>query len=138
MNVAMQNNAGSQKKVYDPIPEGTYTVKLTKSEERTTKKGDGAYINATFEVVEGDHSGRLIFQKFLIDHPSAKAVEIGKNQLSKFLSAVGVRNGLEGIDFDTNRIGEYSNKLVNAKVKIDVPNNPQYSAQNKITNFSMR
>ena len=60
MNVAMQNGRG-QKKVYEPIPEGTYTVKLTKSEERSTKKGDGAYVNATFEVVEGDHSGRLIF-----------------------------------------------------------------------------
>lgn len=137
MNVAMQSNLG-QKKTYEPIPEGTYTVKLTKSEERATKKGDGAYINATFEVVEGDHSGRLIFQKFLIDHPSAKAVEIGKNQLNKFLSSVGVRNGLSDLEEDTTRINEFTNKLVNAKVKIELPNDPKYKAQNKIVNYSMR
>ena len=135
MQVALQNNV---KKVYEPIPEGTYTVKLTKSEEKATKSGNGSYINATFEVVEGDHSGRLIFQKFLIDHPSAKAVEIGKNQLNKFLGAVGVRNGLADLEEDTTRLSEFTNKLVNAKVKIELPNDPKYSAQNKITNFSMR
>ena len=135
MNVQTQGNL-AEKKVYLPLEEGTYTVKLTKSTEKPTKAGNGAYIDATFEVVEGPSAGRLIFQKFLIDHPSAKAVEIGKDQLSKFLKAVGIREGLEGVDGDVNRINEFTNLLVNAKVKIE--KNEQYGDRNKITNFSMR
>lgn len=135
MSVQTQGNV-ADKKVYIPLEEGTYTVKLTKSVEKPTKAGNGAYLDATFEVVEGSNAGRLIFQKFLIDHPSEKAVEIGKDQLSKFLKAVGIREGLSGIENDTNRINEFTNLLVNAKVKIE--KNDQYGDRNKITNFSMR
>lgn len=126
-----------EKKVYLPIPKAAYTVKMTKCTEKATKAGNGAYLDVTFEVVEGDHSKRLIFEKFMIDHPSEKVVQIGEERLSKFLKAVGVRNGLAGLDGDTNKVSEHLNKLVIGNVGIEAGTNG-YGDRNKITSFSMR
>lgn len=131
-----ENNTG-EKKTYLPLAPALYTVQLKNAEERTTKKGDGMYIDSTFEVVEGEHRGRLIFHKFLLEHPSAKAADIGKQQLDKFLKAVGVSDGFSGIDYDSNRIGEAGNRMVVANVKIEKGTNG-YKDRNKITSFSVR
>lgn len=134
------------KKEFTPLTEGRYSVVLQKLEEKPTKKGNGAYLDATFEVAEGDNKGRLIFERFMIDHPSAKVVEIGKDRINKFLKAVGLPNGLADLEGDTNRVAEFANKLVIANVKIeegteytDANGNVKLGKdRNKITSFSVR
>lgn len=108
---------------YDPIPEGEYVLKALDAEEKTTAKGDGSYIKVKFEVVNGEHAGRLIWQNFNVNNPSEKAQRIGRQQIvawatacgkpdandtdklleSKFKAAVSIEKGTGGYS-DSNRI----------------------------------
>lgn len=145
MNVGAGASELPVKKKYEPLNEGKYTVTLTRAEEKATKKGNGSYIDATFEVKEGDSAGRLIFERFLIDHPSAIAVDIGKKQLDRLLRASGLANGAEGINYDYTQLESIFNKLVVADVKIE-PASAYFkdgkevmgNARNKITGFYVR
>lgn len=74
---------------YDPIPEGEYVLKALDAEEKTTSKGDGSYIKVKFEVVKGEHTGRLLWQNFNINNPSEKAQRIGRQQLVAWATACG-------------------------------------------------
>lgn len=74
---------------YDPIPEGEYILKAVDAEEKTTSAGTGSYIKAKFEVVKGEHAGRLLWQNFNINNPSEKAQRIGRQQLVAWATACG-------------------------------------------------
>lgn len=74
---------------YDPIPEGEYVLKALDAEEKATSKGDGSYIKVKFEVVKGEHAGRLLWQNFNINNPSEKAQRIGRQQLVAWATACG-------------------------------------------------
>ena len=93
--------AAQEKKVtYNPIPQGEYLVKAGKFVEKATKAGTGNMVSGTFEVLEGDYAKRLLFHNFLISHTNPKAAQIGQEQLSKYLKAIGVKGGFEGIGND--------------------------------------
>ncbi len=74
---------------YDPIPEGEYTLRALEAEEKTTAKGDGEYIKVKFEVVKGEHEGRLLWQNFNTVNPNPKAQQIGRGQLKAWATACG-------------------------------------------------
>jgi hypothetical protein len=74
---------------YDPIPEGEYVLKALDAEEKATSAGTGSYIKVKFEVVKGEHVGRLLWQNFNINNPSEKAQRIGRQQLVAWATACG-------------------------------------------------
>ncbi|HPM22960.1 MAG TPA: DUF669 domain-containing protein [Phycisphaerae bacterium] len=75
---------------FDPIPPGNYTAVITASEMKPTKKGTGQYLELTFQVVEGEHKGRLLWARLNLDNPDAQAVKIARAELSAVCRAVGV------------------------------------------------
>lgn len=77
---------------FQVMPEGEYTLKATDAEMKETKKGDGAYLAVTFEVVKGEHAGRKVWQNFNIHNPSEKAQNIGREQVSAWGRAAGKPN----------------------------------------------
>lgn len=135
--------ANQGKKVYEPIPKNDYLVRMTKVSEKETKKkisgeaSKGLYVDATFEVLEGDHKGRLVFQKFIISHDNPKVESIGMQQLDRFLKAAGINAGFEGIGNDTTQLEGLLNTPVLGKVAIEEGSNG-YPARNKITSFNVR
>ena len=81
-------NAGN----FEIMPEGEYTLKAIEAEQKDTKKGDGAYLAVTFEVIKGDHTGRRVWQNFNVHNPSEKAQQIGREQVSAWSRAAGKPN----------------------------------------------
>jgi len=77
---------------FEIMPEGEYTLKATEAELKETKKGDGAYLAVTFEVVKGAHAGRKVWQNFNIHNPSEKAQQIGREQIAGWGKAAGKPN----------------------------------------------
>lgn len=75
---------------YSPIPAGEYKAVITDSEAKVTKKGDGEYVNLTFQVIEGEHSGRLIWVMANIRNPNPTAQTIGRETIAKISKAAGV------------------------------------------------
>lgn len=111
---------------YDPIPEGEYVLKALEAEEKETSRGDGSYIKAKFEVVKGEHAGRLLWQNFNINNPSEKAQRIGRQQLVAWATACGRPEA-----DDTDKLLE---KPFRAAVAIEPASNG-YKASNKIKAF---
>lgn len=127
------------KKTYEPLEAGQYKVKLDNLSMRQSENVEGCLmVEPVFQVTEGPSTGRLIFERYIVSHPSSeKAVEIGKEKIDKFIKATGDSGGLETIGNDNfGNLLLYKGKEVVATVKIEAGNNG-YSDRNKITNFLM-
>ena len=75
---------------FEPIPAGQYLAVITNAEKKPTKSGTGAYLELTFQVIEGEYKGRLLWARLNIENPSAMAVKIALGELSAVCRAVGV------------------------------------------------
>lgn len=83
---------------FEAIPPGQYTAIITESENKPNKAGTGSYLQFTFQVVDGEHKGRLLWARLNLDNPSETAVKIARGQLSALCRAVNVlqpRDSLE-------------------------------------------
>jgi len=74
----------------EPVPAGKYVAMITESEMKPTKAGTGNYLQLTFEILEGDFKGRLLWARLNLDNPNAQAVAIARAELSAVCRAVGV------------------------------------------------
>tara|TARA_R110000822_G_scaffold14666_6_gene51362 strand:- start:2738 stop:3229 length:492 start_codon:yes stop_codon:yes gene_type:complete len=74
---------------YSPIPKGEYKLQALEAEEKETAKKNGSYIKVKFEVVDGPHMSRLIWQNFNIVNPNEIAQRIGRQQLVAWATACG-------------------------------------------------
>lgn len=90
MNLDGFNAENHEPSSYEPLPKGWYTVIITDSEQKPTKAGDGSYLQLTLEVVDGDHKGRLLWDRLNLDNPNDTAVQIANKNLSAICRAVGV------------------------------------------------
>ncbi len=75
---------------YEPIPAGKYLAVITASEIKPTKSGNGSFLELTFQVLDGQYKGRLLWARLNLDNPNRQAVEISRGQLSAICRAVGV------------------------------------------------
>lgn len=75
---------------FDPIPAGKYLAIITESEMKPTKAGTGQYLQLTFQVVDGEYKGRLVWARLNLDNPSPMAVKIARAELSAVCRATGV------------------------------------------------
>ena len=73
---------------FDPIPAGKYLAIITDSEMRTTKAGTGEYLELTFQILEDEHKGRLVWSRLNLQNPNPLAVEIAQGELSAICRAV--------------------------------------------------
>jgi hypothetical protein len=75
---------------FQPIPPGEYPVEVKDACVKTTRKGNGAYVEIVFEVCGPDCNGRRLWFRCNIANPNPKAVEIGKEQLDSVRIAAGL------------------------------------------------
>ena len=86
------------------IPPGEYKVQVVSSEEKATKKGDGAFIEFVYLITTGEYKDSKIWDRFNVDNPNPKAVEIGLSQFKQLAEACGApdctdTDELEGCNF---------------------------------------
>jgi len=72
------------------LPDGVYPMIIKDSAWERTKKDDGTFLELTLEVIDGQHKGRLIWDRLNLDNPNPKAVEIAQRTLSALCHATGV------------------------------------------------
>lgn len=75
---------------FEAIPAGQYTAIIQASEMKPTKAGDGAYLQLTFQVIEGAHKNRLLWARLNLDNKSKAAVDIANGELAAICRAVGI------------------------------------------------
>ncbi len=83
-------NAIEPSKDYGPIPAGEYQAIIVASEEKTTKAGNGKYLELQLNVLGPTHAGRLLWDRLNLVNPNDTAVQIAKATLSSICRAVNV------------------------------------------------
>lgn len=75
---------------YDALPPGEYEVIVTESDLRENSKGTGHFLAITLDVQAPEqYRGRKLWNNITVSHQSAKAQEIGKQQLAQLVKACG-------------------------------------------------
>ena len=110
---------------------------MNRIEDRKTKAGNGTILAAGFEVIKGDFEGRLIFHNFIVEHTNPKAAEIGTDQLDKYLQAIGLAGGFEGLGYDRSALENYTELPLKVIVNIQ-EGNGTFNASNRIVKFTSR
>lgn len=72
-----------------PLPPGQYEVIITKSDIKETKAGTGQYIELEMQVVDGEHSGRRLWERLNVSNPNKQAEDIAKAALGAICMATG-------------------------------------------------
>lgn len=119
------------------LPAGEYVAVLDKAEIKTTKAGDGQYLNLQFKVVDGQHKGGVFFDIINIANPNAQAVEIGLARLNTLLTIGGLNQCGSTEYLEHARIHilavlgveEYNGNKKNKLIAIKNPNAQQPQAQ---------
>ena len=75
---------------FDPIPAGKYLALITESEMKDTKSGDGKYLQFTFQLLEGEFKGRMLWTRLNLENANATTVKIARAELSAICRAAGV------------------------------------------------
>lgn len=75
---------------YEVLPKGKYLCVAIASEMKTNKAQTGEYLQITFEVVEGEHKGRKIFERLNIRNQNKTAEDIAQRTLSALCRSTGV------------------------------------------------
>ena len=108
---------------FEPIPAGWYTAMITDSEFKPTKNGNGEYLQLRLDVIEGEHEGRVLFDRLNLNNPNQTAVEIAQRQLSAICRAVGVMTPQDSNDLHDRPL----------KVKVSIrPAGNGYEASNEV------
>ncbi|MGF1580278.1 MAG: DUF669 domain-containing protein [Gemmataceae bacterium] len=87
------------------IPRGPYVAVISQSEMKNTKRGDGQYLELTFQITEGGFKNRLLWARLNLDNPNPKAVEIARAELSAICRAVGVLQPRDSVDLHNLPLG---------------------------------
>jgi len=75
---------------FEPIPAGKYLALITESETKDTKSGDGKYLQFTFQILEGEFKGRMLWTRLNLENSNATTVKIARAELSAICRAVNV------------------------------------------------
>ena len=83
---------------FEPIPAGKYLAVITGSEIKPTKSGNGSFLELTYQVLDGQYKGRLLWARLNLDNPNRQAVEISRGQLSTICRSVGVMKPNDSVE----------------------------------------
>lgn len=111
---------------FDPIPAGWYKAIITESEMKDTRNGQGQYLQLTLQVLDGQYSGRHLWERLNLVNPSTAAVEIAQKTLSAICHAVGVLTPRDS--------AELHNRPLQVKVKVK-PAEGEFEARNEISGY---
>ena len=75
------------KRNFEPLPPGDYNAMITDSQMKTTKAGTGEYLELTMQIIDGNHSGRRIWERLNVVNASKVAEEIARSQLNGIKAA---------------------------------------------------
>jgi hypothetical protein len=115
-------------KKFSPLSEGIYGAKITSSEIKDTKAGDGSYISLQITLLGGKGvKGRKVFQMHMIKHPKPMVVNIGLRNLKDLAKSIGLEydNITDTTDFHDKVVG----------VELGIESSEQYGDKNVVKRY---
>jgi len=84
--------------VLAPIPAGKYAAIINDSGMRPIKSGSGQYLLLEFEIIEGEYTGRKLWDRLPLEHTNPEAVRIARADLSAVCHAVNVMTPKDSVE----------------------------------------
>lgn len=114
---------------FEPLPPGWYNANITQAELKATNDGTGQYIKMRYDITGPTHQGRVVFGNLNIKNASAKAEEIGRQQLGDVMCAIGLAKVT-----DTDQLigGSLQIKLKIREARTDEKTGKTYDASNEV------
>lgn len=75
---------------YEVVPAGEYRAIVVDSVMENTKSGSGQFLKLSIQIIDGPHSGVVLFDRLNLVNANPKAVEIAQRTLSAICHSVGV------------------------------------------------
>ena len=91
---------------------------------KAAKTGNGEYLEITFQIIEGNHTGRKIWNCLNIKNKSEIASKIARQQLASICKAIGLMNPQD------------TSELLDKPIVITVRLDKQDATRNKITAYA--
>ena len=66
-----------------PLPPGSYEVIIAQSDIKATKAGTGEYIELEMQIVDGEYTGRRIWERLNVTNPNKQAEDIARRVLTE-------------------------------------------------------
>ena len=82
----------------DPLPAGKYLAVVSESELKPTKTGGGKYLQLTFQIIDGEFKGRLVWARLNLENRSEMTVKIARGELSAICRAIGVMQPKDSVE----------------------------------------
>jgi hypothetical protein len=79
-------------KSFDALPVGRYSAMIVDSEMKTTKAGNGQYLQLTFDILGPTHVGRKVWARLNLSNPNKTAEEIAQRELSAICHCLGLEH----------------------------------------------
>ena len=108
---------------FDPVRPGRYMAQVVEADVVDNAKRTGRIMKLVWEIMDGEFSGRKVFQNINFKHDNTKTQEIGRRELDRVVWSCGVTA--------LNDTDDLCWKPCMIKVKIQ-PAQGQYSARNEI------
>jgi hypothetical protein len=77
---------------FDPLPRGEYAAIITESQLKQTKAGNGEYIELSIQIIDGEHSGRKLWERLNVHNENKQAEDISRRTLKQIGEACGVEH----------------------------------------------
>jgi len=75
---------------FDPLPHGEYLAIVTENQMKATKSGTGEYLELVIQIVDGEFSGRKIWERLNIHNANEVAENIARAALKSLSLACGI------------------------------------------------
>jgi hypothetical protein len=75
---------------FDPLPRGEYLAIVTENQMKATKSGTGEYLELVIQIVDGEFSGRKIWERLNIHNANETAEMIARAALKSISLACGI------------------------------------------------
>lgn len=118
----------AQSNKFELIPAGTYLAEINRSEIKQNNSGSGDRLSLGFKILDGQYTGRLVFQDITLRNTNDIAQKIGREQMAQLVHACG-RTSVQ----DSSELHGIPMQI---KVAIRKDKTGQYEDQNEIKKFA--
>ena len=112
---------------FDALPAGTYSARFKECELKTTKAGDGQYLQVVWDIAEPEaYEHRLVWDRMNIHNPNATAQDIGRRLYKQMATALG------------QPVCDNPEMLVDGmcRIKLKVRKSPDYGDSNEVSGYA--
>lgn len=90
--------AQGEMRTFEAMPAHKSTYMITASEMKPNKAGTGAYLQLTFDNLDGPYKGRKLFIRLNVSNPNKQAEDIANRELGAICKAVGVLTPQDSVE----------------------------------------